>query len=124
MHIAFLAFSSLLENHVPATEVCVFAPWAAMLWLALSGGAALRFAVHLTALATLWPHPVAYACSLCSLFSFAQQNLGTMALTGAAMLLYAQHCPCGAPSETQIIAIIWAEAVEMACFIAMRLLSL
>ena len=124
MHASFLAFSGLLENNTPTTEICVFGPWAAMMWLAFSGGMALQFAVHVTALATLWPHPVSYACSLCALFTFAQQSLSTVALASAILLIYAQHCPCGAPSETQVIAIAWTEAVEAAYFIVTKALAL
>ena len=124
MHSAFLAFTGLLENHVQPTEICVFGPWLAMACIAFRGGLDLRFAVHLTALATLWPHPTSYACSLCSFICLAQRDILNAVLAGAMMLLYAQHCPCGAPSETQIIAIVWTEAVETAYFIVTRLLAL
>lgn len=124
MHAAFLAFTSLLENNVQPTEICIFGPWIAMAFAAFWGGSTLRFAIHLTTVATLWPHPTSYACSLCSFIRFAQHSMLTAATAGAILLLYAQQCPCGAPSETQIIAILWTEAVEATYFIATRLLSL
>lgn len=88
------------------------------------GGHALRFAVHLTTLATLWPHPTAYACSLCSIMCLAQHSMATAVVAGATLLLYANHCPCGAHSETQVIAILWVEAVETTYFIVTKLLAL
>ena len=122
MHAAFLLFTALLENHVEPSALCVFGPWLPLVALALWDESVLRLAVHLTALATLWPHPVAYACSLCALLCYAQHSAASMAAAAASLLLYVHHCPCGAPSETQVIAIMWAEAVEAAYFIAARAL--
>ena len=124
MHAAFLAFTSLLENHVAPSEICIFGPWVAMACAAFWGGTTLRFAVHLTTLATLWPHPTSYACSLCSFMCFAQHSMLTAAIAGAILLLYAQHCPCRAASETQVIAILWTEAVEATYFTVTKLLAL
>ena len=121
-HCAFLTFTSLLDHQVEPGLLCVFGPWLAIAPFAFRDHL-LRLAVCVTGLAALWPQPITYACSLCALLAFAQD---LPALAGAALglslALYAQYCPCSAPSETQILAIAWTECVHFIQLVTARLI--
>jgi hypothetical protein len=124
MHAPFILFTGLFDNPIEPSILCILGPWLALAPF-LDAALGLRVAVHLTAIATLWPHPMAYACNLCSLLLCARRApLAACAAVGAALLAYTECCPCGAPSETQVLAIMWAEAVEAAHFIALKLTGL
>jgi len=115
MYVAlFLALTSFVSN--AQSSVCVAVPWV----LAITAGAfhsdreLLRASGFAIALLLLHPHPAMVPCSVASLLCCMQGSMGYPGAFAMALYFYL-GCNCTASADHQIVAIMWAECVRLAC---------
>lgn len=138
MPIVFYFLAKAFQSPGTPCSPCTFVPWVVLVLVYTFCAAHrsaerlcsdyLRIGIHVTAVALLYTQakPLAYACSVFSLL-FCARHLATdvastCAFSLAAVVALPFLCPYALDAESQLSALVWAEAVDIVYYVASRLI--